>query len=137
MSTTLAQDVSILADLLAASIEPVLKPHGLSIRAFDLLAAIQASGGRETQAQISDRLEIRPSSLTESVQGAIRRGLVSQVAGADRRTKLLALTASGRKVLGDCLKAFEAAESRAMQGIGENQLSQAQKVVNRAIKNLQ
>lgn len=134
--TSLAQDVSILADMLAASVEPVLRPHGLSIRSFDLLAAIQAAGGRESQALIAERLEIRPSSLTENVQALIKRGLLEQREGTDRRVKVLALTAGGKKVLGDCLRAFEAAEARAMSGIPDKQAESAQKVIAKAIKNL-
>lgn len=134
--TSLAQEVSILADMLAASIEPVLRPHGLSIRSFDLLAAIQAAGGKESQALIAERLEIRPSSLTENVQALIKRGLLEQKEGADRRVKMLSLTALGRKVLGDCLKAFENAEARAMTGISEKHAESAQKVISKAIKNL-
>lgn len=134
--TSLAQDVSILADMLAASVEPVLRPHGLSIRSFDLLAAIQAAGGRESQAQIAERLEIRPSSLTENVQALIKRGLLEQREGSDRRVKVLALSQGGKKVLGDCLRAFEEAETRAMNGISDKQAESAQKVVAKAIKNL-
>jgi MarR family transcriptional regulator, transcriptional regulator for hemolysin len=135
--SSLAEDVSILADMLAASIEPVLKPHGLSVRAFDILAAIRASRGRESQAQIAERLEIKPSSLTENVQALIKRGFLMQTEGADRRVKQLSLTTQGTKILNDCLKAFEAAESKAMAGIPEKQLDAARKVIQKALKNLQ
>lgn len=135
--SSLAEDVSILADMLAASIEPVLKPHGLSVRAFDILAAIRAAKGRESQALIAERLEIKPSSLTENVQALIKRGFLQQTEGADRRVKQLSLTTQGTKILTECLKAFEHAESKAMSGIPEKQLEAAQKVIQKALKNLQ
>jgi len=135
--SSLAEDVSILADMLAASIEPVLKPHGLSIRAFDILAAIRAAKGKESQAQIADRLEIKPSSLTENVQALIKRGFLEQKEGADRRVKQLALTSAGNRVLCDCIKAFESAEERAFQGISHKQIEGAQKVLQKARLNLQ
>jgi DNA-binding MarR family transcriptional regulator len=135
--SSLAEDVSILADMLAASIEPVLKPHGLSIRAFDILAAIRAAKGKESQAQIAERLEIKPSSLTENVQALIKRGFLEQKEGTDRRVKQLGLTTSGSKVLNDCIRAFEAAEQRAFQGIPVKQTDAAQKVLQKARLNLQ
>ena len=133
---SLAEDVSILADLLAGSIEPVLKPHGLSVRAFDILAAIRAANGKESQAQIAERLEIKPSSLTENVQALIKRGLLAQTSGEDRRVKQLTLTSQGVKILNECVKKFGAAESKAFSGIPEKQLLAAQKVIQKAAENL-
>lgn len=135
--SSLAEDVSILADMLAASIEPVLKPHGLSIRAFDILAAIRAAKGKESQAQIAERLEIKPSSLTENVQALIKRGLLEQKEGTDRRVKQLGLTSAGSKVLTDCIRAFEAAETRAFAGISAKNIESAQKILQKARQNLQ
>jgi DNA-binding MarR family transcriptional regulator len=134
--SSLAEDVSILADLLAGSIEPVLKPYGLSVRAFDILAAIHSAKGKESQAQIAERLDIKPSSLTENVQALIKRGLLSQTAGDDRRVKQLSLTSLGVKTLNQCLKAFGAAEAKAFADIPAKQLDSAHKVIQKALKNL-
>ncbi len=134
---TLSGQAGLLCELLTAAMEPKLDEAGLSLGTFELLSAIQGSGGRATQVEVARRLGITPPSLSESVRAAVSRGLVEQHADSDDgRRKILKLTPIGRKAMTSIVKGVNTAETRMIGEIGEDQISAAIETLIRVNRNL-
>lgn len=87
--------------------EEMLQPHGLTIRHFGVLSAIEAEPG-QNQRGVGERLRIDRTTvvaLTDDLEGA---GLVERRRGTDRRMFALYLTAAGQDRLAE-LKELTAA----------------------------
>ncbi|MEZ2389102.1 MarR family winged helix-turn-helix transcriptional regulator [bacterium RCC_150] len=87
--------------ILLARIEMVLKPHDLTFARFELLALLSFTrDGALPMAKASARLQVHPTSVTNTVDRLERAGLVLRAAHpADGRTKLVAITHQGRIVV--------------------------------------
>jgi DNA-binding MarR family transcriptional regulator len=133
LNETLTGLASILSEHAAFAIEPVLREKGLGFGAFDLLATVRAAEGRETQGQIAARLGIAPSSLTEAVASAVKKGLVEQLVVANnQRARRLMLTREGEQVLDACLAKLSAFETSLRQKVGASALDAAIETLRRA-----
>lgn len=111
---------SVLSELAASAIEPILVAHGAGFGTFDLLAAVRSAEGRESQGQIAARLGIAPSSLTEAVGSAVKKGFVEQlVVASNQRSRRLMLTREGERLLDACLEELGRVEERVRTAIGE------------------
>ena len=84
--------------ILLGRIETVLKPHGLTFARFELLALLSfTKEGALPMAKASARLQVHPTSVTNTVDRLERAGLVRRAAHpADGRTKLVEITPQGR-----------------------------------------
>lgn len=75
-----------------------LSAYGLSLRTFAVLAAIEAGVAR-SQLEIAQMVGLDKTTLVTTIDDLERRGLVQRTADpADRRARLLAITASGREL---------------------------------------
>ncbi|HEU5269114.1 MAG TPA: MarR family transcriptional regulator [Jatrophihabitans sp.] len=80
--------------------EEVLQPHGLTMRHFGVLSAIEAEPG-QNQRGVGERLRIDRTTvvaLTDDLEGA---GLLERRRGSDRRMFALYLTPAGAARLGE------------------------------------
>lgn len=84
--------------ILLGRIESVLKPHGLTFARFELLALLSFTReGAMPMVKASARLQVHPTSVTNSVDRLERAGLVRRSAHPrDGRTKLVEITPQGR-----------------------------------------
>jgi DNA-binding MarR family transcriptional regulator len=134
---SLVTQASLLSELMAMAIEPQLERSGITLSTFELLSSVKAAGRDATQAELSRRLGITPPSLSESVKGAAAAGLVEQQASnADRRVRLIVLTARGKRILGQILQGVNQIESRVVEGIEPSELRAAVAVLKTANRNL-
>lgn len=134
---TLTGAASILSELAAHEVEVVLRRAGMGMGAFDLLSAVRAAGGRETLGQIAERMGIVPSSLTEAIAPAERRGFVERLTvDSNRRAKRILLTEAGERLLDECLAALQAQESRLREAIPAEELSRAIATLQKACETL-
>lgn len=130
-------NVSVLSDLIAASLESQLVRDGLGFSAFELLSAVEGAGGSATQAEVARRLGITAASLSEAVKSASAKGLVVQSdMRSDRRAKRLRLSAAGRKVLRGALRELWRIESSMLEGLDEARVQEAIDVIRSASRNL-
>lgn len=91
---------------------------------FTLLAAINGFG-QCTQAQLAAWLGMDPTTVTRSVALLRKAGLVAVTAGrADRRTRLLTLTAQGRRQLLETLPRWRQAQASAVALLGGEKAAQ-------------
>ena len=132
-SDSLTGLASILSELAASAVEKVLSERGLGFGTFDLLATVRAAEGKESQAQVAARLGIAPSSLTEAVAAAVRKGLVDQLqSSSNRRTRRLMLTADGDALLERCLASLSDVEQALRTALGDAELDRAAKTLRKA-----
>jgi len=84
--------------LMLARVQSSLKPFGLSFARFELLALLAFSrGGALPMASASARLQVHPTSVTNTVDRLERDGLVRREPHpTDGRATLVVLTESGR-----------------------------------------
>lgn len=87
--------------LMLSAVERVLKPHGLSFARFELLRLLSFSrGGALPMARASARLQVHPTSVTNTVDRLERDGLVRREAHPeDGRTTLVVITDAGRSAV--------------------------------------
>lgn len=86
--------------LYQARVEAVLKPTGLNASRYEVLTLLYFSRNSALPlGVISDRLQLQPATITNTVDKLQSAGLVERAANpADRRGTLAILTARGRRV---------------------------------------
>ncbi|MGL4304595.1 MAG: MarR family winged helix-turn-helix transcriptional regulator [Mycobacteriaceae bacterium] len=84
--------------IMLARVEEVLKPHGLTFSRYEMLALLTfTQHGSIPMAKASARLQVHPTSVTNTVDRLESAGLVQRVPHpSDGRGTLIAITESGR-----------------------------------------
>src|ERR1700722_20029077 len=136
MRDTLSGQAGLLCELLTAAMEPKLAEAGISLGMFELLSAIQGSGGRGTQIEVAKRLGITPPSLSETVKSAVGRGFVEQhIDSDDGRRKILKLTQAGRKAMQTIVKGVNTAEAQIVDRIDPAQIVSVVELLRKVNRN--
>src|SRR3982074_2086454 len=78
--------------------DDVLRPSGLRVTQFSILAAIARTGEANLK-QLEDTLAIDQTTLTRSLNLLERDGVIERAAHPDGRIKAMRLTAKGRRAL--------------------------------------
>jgi DNA-binding MarR family transcriptional regulator len=102
-----------------------MKPLGLRITQFAVLGQLAGAGGPAAQTSVSitalaRRLGLDRSTLGRNVRPLIKAGLVVMEGGADRRAHTLALTGSGRALLGRAVPLWRAAQRHVSDKLGRD-----------------
>ncbi len=94
--------------LMLARIDAALKPFGLSFARYEMLRLLGFTReGRMPMASAIARLQVHPTSVTNTVDRLVRDGLIERVPHpADGRAAMLVLTASGRALVEDATDAL-------------------------------
>lgn len=84
--------------IMLARVEDVLRPHGLTFSRYELLMLLSFSrAGSMPMAKVSARLQVHPTSVTNTVDRLEEAGLVRRVPNpADGRGTLVEITDAGR-----------------------------------------
>jgi DNA-binding MarR family transcriptional regulator len=84
--------------LLLARVEDLLKPHGLTFAAYEVLRLLAFTRSASLpMGKLSERLMVHPAAVTNAVGKLEQRGLVRrQMSPDDRRVVLAAITEEGR-----------------------------------------
>ena len=94
-----------------AEVETQLNGIGLSIAKLAALQALSEAGDPLPLSQLAGRLSCVKSNITQLVDRLEAEGLVARKPDpSDRRTRLAALTTSGRKAVREGVRVMEAAE---------------------------
>jgi DNA-binding MarR family transcriptional regulator len=98
--------------IVLARADAALGPFGLTFSRFEALALLSFSRrGALPMGKIGARLQVHPTSVTNTVNRLERDGLVRRASSdGDRRTVLAEITAEGRRVV--------AVAARALSGVG-------------------
>lgn len=97
----LATSVMRVQQLMIATLDSTLRPHGLTFARYEVLVLLRFSRtGRLPLSKIGARLMVHPASVTNAIDRLEERGLVIRVADeADRRRVLAAITPDGCEVV--------------------------------------
>ncbi len=103
--------------------DEALRPAGLGATQFNLLVPL-AIAERLTVTRFAELMEMERSALARNLRILERQRLVSIRPGADRRTRVVTLTAMGRRKLGQALPLWDQAQSRVLAGLSTTTLKQ-------------
>lgn len=97
----LATSIMRAQQILINTYDEVLRPHGLTFARFEALALLRfARAGALPMKSIGDRLQVHPTSVTNTVERLAAAGLVERKPNPrDGRGVLAAITDSGREVV--------------------------------------
>lgn len=93
--------------LLAAQVEEVLAPLGLTFARFEILRLLGFTrAGRLPMGKISERLQVHPASVTSAVKRLEKDGLISRSSDEDDSRVVIAnMTAAGGRILDPATRA--------------------------------
>ena len=97
--------------------QPLLDQAGLPMWDYVILSAL-SDGDASTQAGLSAATGRDKTRLIDNLDRLEQRGLVTRTPDpADRRNRIVSLTADGRRVLGQCHTAIQAMEEELLAGL--------------------
>ena len=109
----------------ADEVEAKLNAVGLSWARLSALKALADAGDALPLGQLAERLSCVKSNITQLVDRLEADGLVARKPDPnDRRTKLAALTAAGRKVAREGIRVKEAAEREVLRRLTRDETQQ-------------
>jgi len=113
------------AHAVEAEVETRLSEIGLSGAKFAALRALAEAGESLPLTQLAERLSCVKSNITQLVDRLEADGLVSRLADTrDRRTRLAALTATGRKAVKEGARVLDAAERDLLRRLTRDEAEQ-------------
>jgi DNA-binding MarR family transcriptional regulator len=110
----------------------VLAPSGLRTTQFSLLTVVRRTGGLPFT-RLAEVLGMDRTTLTRNLRPLEREGLVTVAPGADRRVRLVKLTALGLRKLERAEPLWATAHARITDGIGEETWQQLRRDLSRTI----
>jgi DNA-binding MarR family transcriptional regulator len=99
--------------------DEILRPSGLRVTQFTLLVAVAVSEPVQVT-RLSDALALDRTTLARDLKPLAERGLVEIAVGADRRTRVVRLTADGREAVARAYPLWRRAQARIVEGSGED-----------------
>jgi DNA-binding MarR family transcriptional regulator len=99
--------------------DDALRPLRLKISQLNILV-VTAKLGLAQPAKVCDILQLDTSTLSRNVERMRARGWLETVPGEDARTQPFRLTAQGRRLLERAVPAWEQAQQRAAELLGED-----------------
>ena len=100
-------------DLLSQAVRPTIQELGLTTALFDLLSAIHAADGRESQAEIGRRLGLSRATISEAITSAVTQQYVERKPSeVDGRANVLILTPKAHRCIQAVLTRTREVEQR-------------------------
>ena len=106
--------------------DDVLRPSGLRVTQFSILAAI-ARMGEANLRQLEDTLAIDQTTLTRSLKLLERERVIGRVSHPDGRIKVMRVTAKGRRALEVARPLWAQAQDRVLREVGTKAWADAQR----------
>ncbi len=98
--------------------DDMLEPSGLKATQLTMLGAISISGTAR-MSELADLLFLDKTTLTRNLRLLQADGLIAITTGADRRTRVVALTRTGKDALKRTLPLWRDAQQRMVEYMGE------------------
>jgi DNA-binding MarR family transcriptional regulator len=99
--------------------DDALRPLGLKVSQLNILV-VTAKLGLAQPARVCDLLRLDASTLSRNVERMRAKGWLEVVPGEDARTQPFRLTAQGKRLVDKAAPAWEQAQSRARDLLGED-----------------
>jgi DNA-binding MarR family transcriptional regulator len=110
-----------------------LRGAGLGVNQFTLLQAL-ARAGELSQGRLGIGLSIDSTTLTRTLATLRRSGWITVRTGADRRTRLISLTASGRRQLERSTPCWERAQERLRRILGDPRWEELGELTHKVVR---
>ena len=124
-------------DFVAQAMRPAIVDQGLTSASFDLLSAVWAADGRESQAEIGKRLGLSRATISEAVSSLVSSGYVlRRPSDIDSRAVNLELTPAGHKKVKSVLSEMKRIESELEGKIGSRETDAASKTLRKVLNAL-
>jgi DNA-binding MarR family transcriptional regulator len=119
-----------------------LEPTGLGANQLTLMTMLHGAGERHregvTATALAEYFGADPTTLSRNLKPLLKRGLITARADpADRRSRLLRITAKGEAKLREAGPHWRKAEGRMKHAIGEVRLQSLHDLLDRAVAGLQ
>ena len=98
-----------------------LRPHGLTVNQFTLLATLVLAGPLSMR-DLAERLGIDRTTLTRNVALSRSADHVTETPGRDARQRFVSVTPAGKAVAGEALPAWKTAQAKALREAGQRNL---------------
>ncbi len=98
--------------------EGAIRGSGLRAGQLSVLITLEMAG-RSTITKLGEYLVMDRTTLTRNLGPLEREGLIESAPGEDRRTRMVELTAAGRKILTAALPRWEKAHKKLIGALGE------------------
>lgn len=105
---------------LSLAYDEVLRPSGLRTTQFSMLARA-AAVGEMPLSELADLMAMDRTTLGRNLQPLEREDLIQIKVGADRRARLVSITANGRKALSRAMPLWEGVHRRFEQKVGKRE----------------
>src|SRR5437867_2827600 len=110
--------------------DDVLRPSGLRVTQFSILAAIARMGEANLRV-LEDTLAIDQTTLTRSLSLLERGGVIERASHPDGRIKAMRLTARGRRALAEAWPMWAQAQGKVLRALGTKAWADAQRRLTR------
>jgi DNA-binding MarR family transcriptional regulator len=97
--------------------DAALAPSGLKCTQFTLLVTARLVG-EETVNGLAEKMVMDRTTLSRNLKPLIRAGLLETIPGEDNRTRLIRITAEGKRALGKAYPMWEAAQEEVVGALG-------------------
>lgn len=108
--------------LLARYYDDALRPFGLRITQFNILAVL-AQTGPITITVLADFVGLERSALARNLMPIARKQFVTIVPGKDKRTRTVKLASAGRRKLKETLPRWDQAQTKLVAKVGRDDAS--------------
>ncbi len=128
-----------LAALAGAAVDAGLKPYGLKVGEFDVLACLRRSGApyELTPTALVGHLLLSSGAMTNRLDGLERSGLIRRRPDPDdRRGVLIGLTDDGRTLIDRAVEGHVANEQRILSGLSAKDRAALDRAVKKLIDGL-
>src|SRR5262245_30486639 len=99
--------------------DDALRPLGMKVSQLNILV-VTAKLGLSQPAKVCDLLQLGTSTLSRNVERMRAKGWLEVVPGEDARTQPFRLTAQGRRLLERAVPAWEMAQGKAVELLGDD-----------------
>lgn len=121
-------------DCVSHAMRPAIVAQGLTPASFDLLSAIWAADGRESQAEIGKRLGLSRATISEAITSLVTNGyVVRKPSETDSRAVTLELTAAGHKKVKAILQEMKVIETEISNKLTSKEAESASKILKKLI----
>lgn len=129
-----------IAELMKQRLRDLLRPHGLEVWEFEVLATLRWRGGEEgmTPTELMEALKISSGTLTHRIDQLEKTGFVKRVPNPnDRRSIRVHLAARGVEVVGEALVEHIQSANAAVSDVSLHDQRLAAGVLKRVLANVE
>lgn len=119
-SQCIAVRVRLLNRVICGVFDEVLRPFGMKVSQMNIMVAVSLTGPVKPS-QVCEALQMDPSTFSRNAERMRKQGWLEYLPGEDQRSHTVQVTASGLKLIEDCLTAWQEAQNRVKSMIGEEQ----------------